>query len=305
LQVKNRPANWVFLGDSLTEGVGSRRISYVTELVPLLSTAEEQKPEAERRTIHEFRLRQVNPETFNRFARFNLAGYWNSGDSRKNGSLWLWNLAVEGRTIEADQEWLPLIENLRAELVVIYRGSLESIVRPAMVRDGEWPWWVPRAWRHYAAMDPRCYFSTTWWRRAKQVAIDRLKQATRHHLLRLKRGSPLMDEQTLITHYRHLLESVRGISGRVLILGLMPPDGTRFPGSPEHFGRANELLRGFAAKAKTPFFDWAPLVASRNPAGELWYRDGFHPNHVGAKVLADALHAQLQLLSFTTSQPKL
>ena len=29
----NRASNWVFLGDSLTEGVGSLRATYVTELV--------------------------------------------------------------------------------------------------------------------------------------------------------------------------------------------------------------------------------------------------------------------------------
>jgi hypothetical protein len=210
---------------------------------------------------------------------------------------------VEGRTIETDQEWLPLIENLRPELVIIYRGSLESIVRPAMVGDGTWPWWVPRAWRQYAAMDPRCYFSTTWWRRAKQVAIDRLKQATRHHLMRQRGGNPLMDVETLINHYRHLLESLRGMSGHILVLGLIPPDGARFPGSREHFGLTNGSLRELAAQEKVPFFDWARLVAPRNQAGEFWYRDGFHPNHVGAKVLADALHAQLHSLGFTTDEP--
>jgi lysophospholipase L1-like esterase len=112
-----------------------------------------------------------------------------------------------------------------------------------------------------------------------------------------------MDAETLVSHYRRLLESLRGISGHILVLGLIPPDGTRFPGSPKHFGRVNELLREFAATETVPFFDWAPLVASKNRAGELWYRDGFHPNDFGAKVLADALYARLRSTGFTNGQP--
>src|SRR5687768_18574527 len=99
--------------------------------------------------------------------------------------VWLWNLACEGQTIESDFGWLPLISALRPELVVIFRGSLESIIRPAMLRDGEWPWGVQEAWRSYAAMDHRCYFSNTWRRRAKQSYVVALKQKARLNFLRM------------------------------------------------------------------------------------------------------------------------
>lgn len=282
---------WVFLGDSLTEGVGASRVSYVTELALQLRRAGSGE-----RAVHELRLRKVDPDGYNRFVRFNLAGHLNADPRPTRRALWIWNLACEGRTVDTDLEWLPMIQNLRPELVIVHRGSLESIVRPAMLRDDSWPAWVPESWRGYAALDPRCYFSTTWWRRAKQTAIDRLKQATRHHLLRQRRGNPLMDVGTLITHYRQLLESLRGMSAHILVLGLIPPDGARFPGSPEHFSLVNGLLRALATAEGAEFFDWGPLLAAKHEPETLFYRDGFHPNQAGARVLAGILHERVSLV---------
>src|SRR2546428_6780385 len=136
-----RPENWVFLGDSLTEGVGSSRISYVTELAAQLRNAAARV--GEELAVYELRLRKVDPDSFNRFVRFNLAGYLNAHGQEGKRTLWLWNLASEGRTVDTDFSWLPLLRNLRPHLVIVFRGSLESVVRPAMVRTGLWPWWVP------------------------------------------------------------------------------------------------------------------------------------------------------------------
>src|SRR5215204_85973 len=179
--------NWVFLGDSLTEGVGSKRISHVAELVKQLRSSASFGA-----NVHEFRLRQIDP-TFNPYIEFNVAGLMNVDEQQKSSDVWLWNLACEGQTIESDFAWLPLIASLRPELVVIFRGSLESIIRPAMLRDGAWPWWVPQSWRGYAATDPRCYFSSTWWRKAKQTSLDALKQKARLKLLKVNHGKPLID----------------------------------------------------------------------------------------------------------------
>src|ERR1041385_4227572 len=86
----NGSRNWVFLGDSLTEGVGSKRISHVSELAKQLRASE-------------FRLRPIDSRNGN--VDFNVAGLM----SVATPELWLWNLACEGKTIESDFEWLPLI----------------------------------------------------------------------------------------------------------------------------------------------------------------------------------------------------
>lgn len=273
--------NWVFLGDSLTEGVGSKRISHVTELVKQLRNVAGVP-------VHEFRLRQIDAD-FNRQIDFNVAGLMNVDANRAGSDLWLWNLACEGQTIESDFDWLPLIAALRPELVVIFRGSLESIIRPAMISEGDWPWWVPQSWRSYAAMDPRCYFSTTWWRRTKQVAVDALKQRARLKLLKLRSGTPLLSAEQFAMHQTELLRQLRALGTRVLVLGLLPVDHERFPGSPEQFKAVNERLKQIADGEGVEYFDWA---SSLN-VGNHFYRDGFHPNAAGAAALAGILRERL------------
>ena len=273
--------NWVFLGDSLTEGVGSKRISHVSELVKQLRSANGMN-------VHEFRLRHVD-NGFNKQIDFNVAGLIDVDADQDLSDLWLWNLACEGQTIDADFGWLSLIAALRPELVVVFRGSLESIIRPAMVQDGDWPWWVPQSWRGYAAMDPRCYFSTTWWRKAKQSSVDGLKQRARLKLLKVRPGQPLIDLERFASSQTELLKRLRALETRVLVLGLLPVDEARFPGSLEHFKRVNARLKQIADAEGVEFFDWA---SSLN-AGDLFYRDGFHPNVVGATTLAGLLRERI------------
>src|SRR4051794_32111953 len=254
--------NWVFLGDSLTEGVGSRRVSYVTELMKQLRSTGGVN-------VHEFRLRQIGAD-LNRQIEFNVAGLMNVDARQTPANLWLWNLACEGQTIDSDFGWLPLIAALRPELVVIFRGSLESIIRPAMIGDGDWPWWVPSSWRGYAAMDPRCYFSTTWWRKAKQTSLDALKQRARLRLLALRPGKPLMDLELLIEHQAELLQRVRELGTRILVLGLLPIEETRFPSSPQHFKTVNARLKEIAAVEGVEFLDWASLLCTNGNRAHLF-----------------------------------
>ena len=238
--------------------------------------------------VHELRLRKVDLQQFDRFIDLNVAGFMNV-DGEDSCGLWLWNLACEGQTIDSDFGWLPLIAALRPELVVIFRGSLESIIRPAMALDGKWPWWVPQSWRGYAAMDPRCYFSTTWWRRAKQTSVDALKQKARLKLLELRPGKPLIDLELLASYQTQLIKKLQALGTRVLVLGLLPVDQTRFPGSPEHFKAVNARLKEIANTEGAEFLDWASLLAGKGSYSELFYRDSFHPNEAGARVLAEIL----------------
>src|SRR5690349_5500618 len=247
--------NWVFLGDSLTEGVGSKRISHVSELVKQLRSANGMN-------VHEFRLRHVD-NGFNKQIDFNVAGLIDVDADQDLSDLWLWNLACEGQTIDTDFGWLSLIAALRPELVVVFRGSLESIIRPAMVQDGDWPWWVPQSWRAYAAMDPRCYFSTTWWRKAKQASVDTLKQKARLKLLNDREGKPLMDADVLLAHLGSLIRQLHELSTHVVVLGLLPVSEECFPGSPAHFASVNVRLRAVAEAEGAEFLDWGVLLAQR------------------------------------------
>ena len=275
--------NWVFLGDSLTEGVGWKRISYVTELVTQIRSTKNIN-------VHELRLRHSDS---NGFVDFNLAGKMDVDGQDSDSDLWCWNLACEGKTIETDAAWLPLIRALRPELVVIFRGSLESILRPAALHDRSWPWWVPSSWRSYAAMDPRCYFSTTWWRKAKQQTIDATKQRLRLKLLSRAAGRPLVDVEQFTARLTALLQKLQELNTRVVILGLLPVDEAQFPGSCAYFKSINASLQEIADAERTEFFDWGSVLKASGTHEQFFYRDGFHPNAAGATALAEILRSHL------------
>ncbi len=281
----NRPVNWVFLGDSLTEGIGSLRATFVTELAGRLRAS----PSG--RAVHDLRLREVDPDQFNPYIRVNLAGYLTQDRRTAAAALWVWNLGSEGRTIETDRKWLPFLENLRPERVFIHRGSLESILRPACWHSGQWPFWVPGSWRGLVSMDPRCYFSETPLRKLKQSFIDSAKQRARLHLIGKGAPKPLVDPEQILTHYDALLKAVRALPASVTVLGLLAPDQRIFPGSGAHFLAVNARLRSLAAANDADFLDWHVPFSSSTAA--LFYRDGFHPNPAGSARLAEILHARL------------
>ncbi|PWT89616.1 MAG: hypothetical protein C5B55_11070 [Blastocatellia bacterium] len=281
------PHNWVFLGDSLTEGIGSQRISHVSELVKCLRV----DADSNFRAVHHIRLREV--DAFDRFVNFNVAGFLDT-ETPADPALWIWNLACEGRTIEDDFAWIPFVKNLQPEWVIIFRGSLESIIRPAMIMDGDWPFWVPQSWRSYSSLDPRCYFSSTWWRQAKQRSIDRAKQVARRRFLAMRAGQPLVGSDAFTKRYEELLSQLCGSAKQILVLGLLPVDDTMFPGSLHYFSEVTNSLRDLATRFDVNFLDWGAEVSSLNSYSELFYRDGFHPNHSGAKVLAGILRSRLE-----------
>jgi lysophospholipase L1-like esterase len=282
--------NWVFLGDSLTEGIGSQRVSHVSELVLCLRAKKTESVDVG--AVHHMRLREVDPEGFDRFVKFNVAGFIDR-DEQAEPALWVWNLGCEGRTIEEDFGWVPFVKNLQPECIVIFRGSLESIIRPAMIKDGSWPWWVPTSWRNYSTLDPRCYFSSTWWRKVKQSSLDKIKQVSRRKLLDLRPGKPLMDLESFINNYAELLVQFRPLDTRVLVLGLLPVDDRSFPGSAEYFCSVNAEVKQLAIRFGVEFFDWGTCLKSHEKYQELFYRDGFHPSGKGARILAEILLGRL------------
>ena len=142
-------------------------------------------------------------------------------------------------------------------------------------------------------MDPRCYFSTTWWRKAKQQLIDACKQKMRVKLLARAAGAPLVDVETFASHLTGLIAALGELNTRVLVLGLLPVDEARFPGSPAHFDSVNQRLQQIATTEGVEFFDWGAELKPKFPHHEMFYRDGFHPNLTGARLLAEILRSHL------------
>ena len=103
----------------------------------------------------------------------------------------------------------------------------------------------------------------------------------------------MMDADLLVAQHASLLQELRTLTARVLVLGLLPVNEECFPGSPEHFKSVNAKLRGVAEAAGAEFFDWASLLRNRGRHEDLFYRDSFHPNAIGARALAEILQRRL------------
>lgn len=182
-----------------------------------------------------------------------------------------------------DMEWMPLLDNLSPEKVFILRGGLESVVRPATVHSGRWPWWIPAAWRGYAAMDPRCYFSTGRLRRAKQQLIDLIKQVIRKKLLTESLSAPLMGVDQLHANLTQTVTMAKSLGSEVFILDLPPISEKQFPGSSMQFQLANAMFRQLSTETG------AVNVAFNLLQPDDFYLDGFHPNSQGNEKMASSI----------------
>lgn len=280
--ISQRPQNWVFLGDSLTEGVGSSRTSYVQEFAALMR---ERSPDVK---IKEIRLRFDSNVNTDEPKPFNLLGYQSPGETG-GIDIWIWNLASEGTTVEHDKRWLPLLQNLKPERVFLLRGALESIVRPISSISGDFPWWVPKGWRGYASMDPRCYFSTTWWRRWKQVTIDFLKQKIRHLLLQSGATGSLLTETVFERHLEDLCLKIKPLGSEIIGIGLPPVSNNTFPGSQSRFDQINSLILSAMNHYSGVFVDLSNAFGAEGADSDFYYRDGFHQTKKGAIQIARVL----------------
>ncbi len=280
--------NWVFLGDSLVEGIGSTRLSFVSELVQQLR---DQKNDLQlyNCAINYIRLRSVDAASFDRFVKYNIMGYQNIDSNQGQHQIFIWNFASESTTVDSDLQWIPFIKVLEPSNIIIFRGSLESIIRPLNYFNNQWSWWIPSSWRGLVSMDPRCYYSTTWWRRLKQWLVDQIKQHIRLYLLKVCNGKPLQSPDVFIENYRQLLIHLEPLNAKIKICGLLPVSKNIFPGSSENFHIVNELLKVLAEEQQAEFFGWGSKILLSNQQENLFYRDGFHPNKEGAVLLATLL----------------
>ena len=274
---------WVFLGDSLTEGIGTRRVSYVSELAKLLRVEGG-------RAVHELRFRMLDLSSSRDLAHFNAAAQLVKDGRAAGSALWLVNLAAEGTLTPSDLDHVALVAALKCSRVFVLRGALESVLRPRQVKAGGWPFWTPRSWRHFAALDPRCFFSATWWRKARQAALDAAKQRLRLRLL-AEGGAPLVPDDEFLRSFEALLRALAPIGARIIVLALPPISGAVFPGSDDVMQRRNASLCALCAARQVEFIDWHAEILRGFPA--LFCRDGFHPNESGARLMASILQKYL------------
>src|SRR5215207_4963882 len=101
---------WVFMGDSLTEGVGASRVSYVTELTRLIRQQVKVGNLPAELRANLIRLRPVDAPSHSRYVVFNMAGFVDRDKSDGDSNIWLWNLACEGKMIDSDKQLIGFLD---------------------------------------------------------------------------------------------------------------------------------------------------------------------------------------------------
>lgn len=281
--------NWVFLGDSITEGMGSLRFSYVTEIARLINAR------AAKNDAVVFRLRWQSADILSRRVMFNCLANCEVAAEDQPGR-WLWNLASEGQMIDSDFAWLPLLANLRPEKIFVMRGGLENILRPESYVAHTQPFWIPSSWRGYASLDPRCYYSNTWWRRAKQQLVDRLKQRIRHRLLKTQPVRSLMDPDVFASKLDRLCSAAAACTSELVLLGLVPVSDETFPGSRSRFAMVDDIIAQTAKKHMGRYIDLKETLEQPSNASVdagFFYQDGFHPTLAGARQIASKILGEI------------
>lgn len=281
--------HWVFLGDSITEGVGSLRVNYVEQLVALL------RVNSQGTAYHLLWARGVNPVSFNQFLHVNFAGKTDFDSRAASTSVCIWNLACEGTTVASDRSLLPLIRLISPKRIFVLRGSFESILRPTPAITGEWPGWVPKRWRGLATLDPRCYFSGTSLRSLTQRVEDRLRGNVRRRLQRRLGSARLLEVKNFEAELRSSLGSLIDIVDHLYLMTLPPVSEKTFPGSQTEFCKTSAVTRCIAlefcgSKVTVISFDDCGLEFEHD-----FYRDGFHPSIHGAAKIAEAIASRLSL----------
>jgi lysophospholipase L1-like esterase len=96
----------------------------------------------------------------------------------------------------------------------------------------------------------------------------------------------MIELDKFIETYQILLANIKRFKSRIIIAGMLPVDDASFPGSAKQFHLLNGELCAMAEREGVEFLDWGSVVESQVNKSDLYYRDGFHFNANGARLLA-------------------
>ena len=120
-----------------------------------------------------------------------------------------------------------------------------------------------------------------------------IKQNIRHVLLKRSLPAPLIDLVDFAKKAEEIVELLCGVSD-VYLLSLLPISAKEFPGSDRQFQLINNVLCEIARSTPARILDWRNELERSGELDEsAFFRDGFHPNRVGARRLAKRLVSEI------------
>ena len=100
-------------------------------------------------------------------------------------------------------------------------------------------------------------------------------------------GAQLLTDERFLAAYRALVEAVQSAGAAVTVLALPPVSSATFPGTEASVLTRNAALRTLAREAGASFVDFHAALVSEGEGA--FFRDGFHPNERGSRILAEEL----------------
>lgn len=280
----------IFFGDSMTEGIGSERISYVSELHRILNNMG--VPSSLERIRRSETLGGFPSNLWN-WVIHSQPAFWPNAPLDDRG-VRLINFAVEGTTIDYDMMLQSQLHGLRPDVIFVFRGVVEAVHR--MDLDGFLTRCLPKRWKSMGALEPRCYFSNHWLRGIKQYLESESKSWLRRKIFSAHGSYPIMTPEEFSQKLETFLTRLKEAYDAPVVVGTMLPIiGKHFPGTAKEFENFNDVIKGVTSSLKVELLEWHLALPKSHALEELYFADGLHLNAKGNAILAEVLLKILKL----------
>lgn len=171
-------------------------------------------------------------------------------------------------------------------LAIIAHGITEAIVRPTPRALAL----MPARWRNPGWMDPRPYYSRSWWKRVPQRLESAARWRIKNLLIRILGGTQWRSPDAYRSALHDLLERLITSGTAVVVLGSPDLDERYFPGSPQQLHRYDDINAALAEQLGAMHI----RLSDRLDAWDDYLADHFHPSVSGHARIAGEILRRLE-----------
>lgn len=246
----------VFLGDSITEGIGSRKITYVND----------------------------------------IRDYY-----KDNATIEITNLAMSGTTIHYAETMIKKIKNLNPNIVVIMYGNVDvqehydlSKNRFGLVSL------TPRRYKEIKSMlNPRPFISHRPIKKQLDYLDDFYRKIWRWVIVKTQGTIQFVSLDEYEKIYRYICDELSDY--KIIVCSTIYPDKKIYhENNMENYCCINEMMKSIADESSgrvfVDLYGFLKKKVELNGWDSVYYRDHFHPNSDGNRMIAQKLEKILDVL---------
>lgn len=233
-------------GDSISEGIGKRKINYCDILEDKLS--------------------------------------------RKYGEINITNFAHTGTTIRYMKELL-LNNNVDADIVIIAYGNVDAMLRPNINHKPNYYKYLPNRYKQNGMLNPRPYFSSKWYKSIIQHLDSWFRWNLNSLLLRLQGQTTWVSIKEFQSLYTECIEKLILQDVLIILVSTVQVKSKYFPGTNNEYTKFNNVILDISQSYDNCYY----IDLFNNLCDEkFFYKDGFHPNQVGYKKIAEFISDKIK-----------